>query len=144
MKNLISALALILTVNLFSCKNATKNENTPLAAEDSLYNEVMRVHDEMMPKMQDIVTLKGKLSTIADSLVKIDSTTVQPYSTAINNLSGADKAMMGWMHQFEPNMDGLTDEEKINYLNLQKNKMDSVKIVMQNAIDEGNKLLNSN
>lgn len=144
MKNIHKIIALMLIVGFSSCKNNPESKNNiskESTQEDSLYNELMAVHDEMMPKMQDIMNLKSELSSVADSLTNIDSLETESIQEVISNLEIADQAMMGWMHQFEPNMDNLSHEERMTYLTLQKSKMDSVKIVMQSAIDGGKALL---
>ena len=131
-------------VGLVGCKNNNESKNKTsyeVAREDSLYSNLMAVHDEMMPKMQDIMNLKSELSPIADSLSSIDSLATKAIHQTLSDLENADRAMMGWMHQFNPNMDSLSHEERMSYLTLQKAKMDSVKIVMQTAIEDGNGLL---
>ena len=144
MKNLLKLIVIFLFLGFASCKNnpeSKSNLSNESIQEDSLYNELMAVHDEMMPKMQDIMNLKSELSPIADSLSSIDSLSTKAIHQTISDLENADKAMMGWMHQFNPNMDSLSHTERMTYLTHQKAKMDSVKIVMQTAIEDGNGLL---
>lgn len=105
--------------------------------EKALYDEVMMVHDEMMPKMENMMSMKGQLKEKLDLLKEEASQTelIQQLETAINSLETADEAMMNWMRQFDPDTDSLSHEEIVEYYTLQKQKMDSVKVVMVEAIE---------
>jgi hypothetical protein len=73
-----------------SCKNETKKNKVPSQME-----EVMAIHDEVMPKMGTISKL------IADLKPKVDSTAVGKENLkAIRDLQGAHKSMMDWMKEF--------------------------------------------
>jgi hypothetical protein len=75
---------------LVSCKNETKKNEVPSQME-----EVMAIHDEVMPKMGAISKL------IADLKPKVDSTEVGKENLkAIRDLQGAHKSMMDWMKVF--------------------------------------------
>jgi len=75
---------------LVSCKNETKKNEVPSQME-----EVMAIHDEVMPKMGTISSL------IADLKPKVDSTEVGKENLkAIRDLQGAHKSMMDWMKDF--------------------------------------------
>ena len=75
---------------LVSCKNETKKNEVPSQME-----EVMAIHDEVMPKMGTISHL------IADLKPKVDSTEVGKENLkAIRDLQGAHKSMMDWMKDF--------------------------------------------
>lgn len=55
--------------------------------------QVMAIHDEVMPKMGKLGTLMGKLKTEKDPKH-------QPYKTALEDLQAANTAMMAWMENF--------------------------------------------
>jgi hypothetical protein len=68
-----------------------------------LYNQVMDIHDEVMPKMEDLYNLKKELQ----GKLKTDSATISADERAaiearITKIDAADKQMMDWMHGFAP------------------------------------------
>lgn len=64
------------------------------------YEEVMKIHDEVMPKMVKLGKLVGQLKPMADSL-GVDS----PQAKAMQDLQEANKAMMDWMQDFGDYLD---------------------------------------
>lgn len=90
-----TALILSLFILLVSCKTEAKKEAIPSKME-----EVMAIHDEVMPKMGTISNL------IADLKPKVDSTEPgKEYLKAIRDLQGAHKSMMNWMQDFGERFD---------------------------------------
>ena len=103
-----------------------------------LKDEVMAVHDEVMPKMQDIMRLKERARTMIDSLATDSMTNasqIEELEQLITSLDEADEAMMGWMRNYRRDFDG-SDEEYISYLQDEKAKIDAVKEEMMSAIEE--------
>ncbi|QSE97368.1 hypothetical protein [Fulvivirga lutea] len=154
MNHLIKFFTLSICLLAISCagnktqEEANSTEESELPKEEqiekSLYDEVMAVHDEMMPKMESMMEIKGRLIEMSDSLREAGKATESSvYVSAVDKIEGADEAMMGWMRQFKPNMEGMSHQEKVDYLTTQKNKMDSVKVVMQVAISNGDSLLSN-
>lgn len=110
--------------------------------EQKLFDEVMLVHDEMMPKMENLMQLKGLLTEKSDSLRELANEAVaDSLMSKVNQLKEADDAMMGWMRQFDIKMKDMTHEEKVEYLTTQKQQMDSVKVLMVAAMQEAEKAL---
>src|SRR5690606_38994547 len=70
--------------------------------EGELYDEVMRLHDEGMEKMDEIYALKRQLSqkiTDAPEMVEEDRRELE---SKIMQLDSASRAMMTWMREFRP------------------------------------------
>ena len=116
-------IALILSITILSCGGKSDSSE-----REALYNKVMDVHDAVMPKMDDIykqkTALTEKLATKpADSL---------EIRQKITKLDAADKAMMDWMHQFNPPDEKTSDEEAKTYLEDQYQKVTE----MQKFVDE--------
>lgn len=85
-----ASLILSLLILFISCKSEPKKDESPSQME-----EVMAIHDEVMPKMGTISSL------IADLKPKVDSTEVGKENLkAIRDLQGAHKSMMDWMKDF--------------------------------------------
>jgi hypothetical protein len=70
--------------------------------EKSLYDQVMDIHDEVMPKMDDIQKLRKQMK---DSLANNPDFSIEKKTEiegAISDLETARKSMMDWMHNFNP------------------------------------------
>lgn len=118
MKN-ISLILILSTIFLLSC------EDPLLKEREQVYKEVMAVHDEMM-MMGKIRGAQSKLKKMMDS----DSTTIEKYQTAFDQLQVADDAMMNWMRQFKNPPQNTEAKEAIEYLKDQKVKVQKMKEVM--------------
>lgn len=145
LKNTLSLFIIILLISACGKSNSEQQEmevvqdDIPeeVKIEKALYDEVMNVHDEMMPKMENMMSIKGKLKEKVDLLKEeaIQGALVEELESAISSLETADEAMMKWMRQFDPNTDSLSHDEIVEYYTLQKKKMDSVKVIMEEAME---------
>jgi hypothetical protein len=130
MKN--SLITLFIIALLLSCNTQNQGNNF-----DKAENEVMAIHDEIMPKMGEIMELKSNLK---EKLKAIDSTSkefgiLKPKIDSLNwLLDQAENGMMDWMSQYDADsLKALSKEEGIKYLTSQKMKIDSVKqMTLQN------------
>ena len=100
----------------------------------------MKVHDEVMPKMDDIYKLKQELKK-----QMTDSSTVavekrKTIASTILRLDSASENMMVWMRNFNPIPDSLGEEKARAYLEDQQEKIKKVKEGMLKAIDEAKAL----
>jgi hypothetical protein len=107
--------------------NATESDST----NTILYNQVMDIHDEVMPVMEDLYNLKKDLqaktaTASADEKKKID--------VKIAEIDSASMMMEDWMHEFNPPAD-TTDKEQIRaYLEGEMEKIKRVREAMLNAV----------
>jgi hypothetical protein len=123
---------LVLFVLIAGCNSKKDNQ--------ALYDEVMKVHDEVMPKMNDIYKLKEELKKeIADAPEMVEEKR-KAIETAILQLDAASEEMMDWMRNFNPLPDSLGEENARKYLEEQKAKVDKVKEDMLQAIDKAKSL----
>jgi len=130
-------LIVILVLSL-SCKQTKKVDDDPTQME-----EVMMVHDEVMPKM-------GKLSKlVAELKTKVDTTaTGKKYETAMKDLQDANKSMMDWMMGFGERFDSdeilegkaLSPEKQV-WLNEEEEKVKALKEQINTSIDNAEVLL---
>lgn len=146
MKTILKLSSLLLLVLLYACGQKSHDhehghEHAHDAADTSanakLYSDVMAIHDEVMPKMGDIYTLKEGLkkkledNTAGDKKSEIEST--------ITKLDEADKAMRVWMREFKP--EDITDEaKKREYLDNEMEKVKKVREDMLAAIEQAKAL----
>lgn len=77
---------------MISCAEDTSEKR---AEYDQLFDDVLEVHDEIMPKMGEISSLSQQLSKMADT-----SEAPKPYLGARAQLKEADSLMMTWMRSF--------------------------------------------
>lgn len=70
-----------------------------------MYNETMKIHDEVMPRMDELYTLELKLKSLQDSLSRdtIGNTTITLHQVnqRLSLIDKASKDMMDWMHSIE-------------------------------------------
>lgn len=95
-----------------------------------LYNEVMKIHDEVMPKMEDIHRRK---ETLKKKLAEPGLTAEQKKQTEakIAQLDSAGESMMIWMREFNPIPDSAGEEKAREYL---ESEMEKVKRVRENIV----------
>lgn len=142
MKQYILALGII--TFLFSCD---KDADRVLELE----SEVMQIHDEVMPQMDDIMTLKSKLSKKITHLDSLQNEGVagnnlaeeRMKATEINQkLNDSDKLMMDWMHAYRgDSAKKLKAADAIIYFESQKSKIIEVKEITSRAIQEAKTFL---
>ncbi len=132
-------IALILALNflLLGCKDQDKTTGL------SQMEEVMSIHDEVMPKMSTLAKLVGELKSKADSTEQ-----GLKYATAMEDLQDSHKAMMDWMQGFgsrftsDEILNGaLLSEEKQEWLDEEEKKVIALKKQILESIEEAQGLL---
>jgi hypothetical protein len=131
MKNL-----LLLTTLFFlaACGPSQKEEL------QTLKDEVIGIHDEVMPKMGELRRTRKDLLLQADSLMESDPDRAAMLTTVADEIADANESMMEWMRAFEPEFEG-TDEEIRQYLEDQKIAIQEVKENMNGALAKGKDVL---
>ncbi|MGK7390066.1 MAG: hypothetical protein ACNS60_06935 [Candidatus Cyclobacteriaceae bacterium M2_1C_046] len=107
-------------------------------AEKILQEEVIAIHDEVMPRMDELMRLKEKLVVKMDSLQNIEAEEqkMEDLKENIEQLKKADSAMMTWMRQFKPVRDTISHEERIEYLKHEKERIEKVREMMLRALED--------
>jgi hypothetical protein len=103
--------------------------------KDPLYDEVMEIHDAVMPKVSDMSKLGRKLKKQQTGL---DSSSLVINQKAIADLEHAEEAMFDWMNKFESSKKG---PEHKAYLEEEKVKISKVSDMMLESIDQAQKVL---
>jgi proline dehydrogenase len=98
----------------------------------ALYDEVMKVHDEVMPKMNDIYKLKEELKNQIANTPEMVEEKQKEIEAAILKLDSASEGMMVWMRNFNPLPDSLGEEQAKEYL---ENEMEKVKKVRAEILE---------
>ena len=140
MKNI---LIVVVFSGLFFYGCADKKEE----AKKVLYDHVMEVHDEVMPKMSDISKYKKQLKSMIANLQAEDSVgnseAISKMEHAIQGLDNSHDEMMGWMREFDGDLEGKTNEEIMKYLNSELEKIKTVAQVTNDALKEAEAILSA-
>ncbi|WP_421764389.1 hypothetical protein [Ekhidna sp.] len=126
MKNL----SILLIILLASCGSSKKEEL------QTLKDEVMAIHDEVMPKIGELRKARKDLLLQADSLMESNPERAAMLTTTADELGDASESMMVWMRQYEPEFEG-TDDEIKQYLEGQKVAIQEVKEKMNGSLAKG-------
>jgi hypothetical protein len=120
---------------------SSHHDHSETAVEDStntnkiLYNQVMDIHDEAMPKMETLYNLKKDLQEKAaatPNMVAEESSKIQQRIAALDSVG---KMMNDWMHSFE--MPDSTDSEQTRaYLETQLEEVKRVREAMNTVIEK--------
>lgn len=125
-----------------SCTNKSGNHEHHESKDPSnnpnqaLYDQVMEVHDEVMPKTSEIYQLKKELlekiaktpDLVADKKKQLDQIIVE--------LDSADHSMMDWMHKFNPLPDSANQEAAREYLENEMEKIKKVRELINGSIQK--------
>lgn len=109
----------------------------------ALKEEVMAIHDEVMPKMGELRKVRKAVMLLADSLMQINPDSAAMLTALADNIEGANEGMMQWMREYEPDYEGTEEEIKV-YLEKQKEAIERVKAAMDSSLAEGLKALEQN
>lgn len=107
--------------------------------EGELYDEVMRLHDQGMEKMDEIYALKRKLSDEIASAPELVAEEKQELESKIAQLDSASRAMMVWMREFRPENDTLDATGYRDYLEAELEKVRKVRDDIFAAIERASK-----
>ena len=116
MKNSLNYLLIFCSLTLVSCGNKLEETNTALRAQ------IIGVHDEVMPKMGELMSLEKMALAQADSLSQHDSTAstkIQELTQLAGQLKAANEGMFVWMRQYSLKEEGKTAEALNTYLDSQ-------------------------
>jgi hypothetical protein len=120
-----------------SMHEASTPDTTADGGNAALRDEVMKIHDEVMPKLDNIFQLKEKLKTKIAETPGLAEAKKKEIEATIAKLDSAHEGMMVWMRQFDPMADSLTVEKKREYLEGEKVKVDKVRKDIYEALSQG-------
>jgi hypothetical protein len=127
---------LLLSFSLLSCNQQTSaadNKETPDEVE-ALKQEVMGVHDEIMPRIGTLMNLKKQLKERVaqlDTAKEADKDKAAALLPTIKQLEEADEAMMQWMRTYEDPEQAMGKAKALEYLELKRKEILTVKEKME-------------
>lgn len=131
---------------IYGCdSNAEKDKIT------GLESEVLTIHDEVMPKMDQIMTLKSQLSKKIQAMDSLQNEGISSITFAeerikavdLNQkLNESDKLMMKWMHEYRgDSAKKLKSDQALAYFEKEKEKILNVKQTTIKSIQEAQTFL---
>jgi len=133
MKLLAFALTFLISFLVLACANPLIEANKEMRAQ------IIGVHDEVMPKMGELMSLQKKALAKADSLYAQDSTAtaqIESMRTLAGQLDQAYEGMFVWMRQYSLEEEGKTPEEIKIYLDEQLVKVNQVNADIKAALEQ--------
>ena len=129
----------LIALGLFLSFAACKSENKE--AETLLNQEIMKVHDEVMPKMGDINRMKRQLSAYKDEVPDDNAEMKDSLINAILLLAKTEDNMNDWMSGYRyPNPD-MKHDDMMKYLQGQQDTIKQINNDVFMTIAIGNGLL---
>lgn len=101
----------------------------------ALYDQVMGIHDEVMPKMDDLYKAKTALKSRLAATPPPDQDEVTAINEKIARIDAASEGMMVWMRQFNPPADSAGEDEAKAYLETELEKVKKVREDILQALD---------
>tara|TARA_R110000868_G_scaffold93560_5_gene258719 strand:+ start:112 stop:570 length:459 start_codon:yes stop_codon:yes gene_type:complete len=137
MKKLLILSVSLFSVLFFSCKDNEKSQTS------TQMQQVMAVHDEVMPKMSSI----SKLISQLDAKIQAGDST-ETYIKASQDLKDANKAMFDWMKGFSDRFDReeimngkALSAEKQKFLDEEEAKVKALRDQMNSSISNAEEIL---
>ncbi len=116
---------------------------TPAESEKvtALRNDVIAVHDEVMPLMSTIYTLKNSLKENLNTRPELSAVHKKQIEETIASLDSADRGMRVWMREFSKlETSGMPEDEAIAALESEMKKITKVKDDMLSSVDKAAEL----
>ena len=151
-----TSLLTLLALFIFACKGDAPKVNTSPgevrkkamseneAAQETLYDEVIAIHDEVMPKMSDINRVKRALKEHASGLTspkcEFQEEDRGKIKGMVAKLEEADESMMQWMRDFKK-PENVSHEKMMAFLEAEKVKISDVSDLMLTSLEKGDKLI---
>ena len=133
MKLFSSFLIFLFSILVLACANPLIETNKEMRAQ------IIGVHDEVMPKIGQLMSLEKKALAKADSLFAQDSTAssdIEAMRSLAGQLNQAHEGMFVWMRQYSLDEEGKTPEELKTYLDEQLVKVNQVNSDIKAALEQ--------
>ncbi len=132
MKTLLgSAVSLLLILASCNLNQAESSEHEYVLKK--LHNEVMEIHDSVMPRMSEIAKLKREMKKMLND--NANSAKADSIQQLVYQLGEADEAMMNWMGEFKK-PDYSNFEQAKSIYTKEKVKIESVRDKMITTISK--------
>jgi regulator of replication initiation timing len=138
MKQTIVIALVISLLTGMGCSTKPKEEVPEEVSKKSLYDQVMDIHDEVMPSMGELNRLKRELKDKVENSPNLVEEKRKEMEETIMTIESASKSMMVWMREFNP--EDYEGEELTKYLQSEIKRVQQVKETMLEALEKGRKV----
>lgn len=140
MKNIVKLLFIAVFGVLAACgksdKDAPAGDSVAESTSQTLYNEAMDIHDEVMPKMGTLMSAKKKLKDTLNT-PGLTEDQKKDFEGRVQLLDSAHKSMMDWMHGVYPPQDSTAGENYRQYIEEKVESAKKMKALILEAIEKG-------
>ncbi|MEX0813442.1 MAG: hypothetical protein WD048_14585 [Chitinophagales bacterium] len=126
------ALIILALLLIFAACNSVEKKNDKQKKSpsqvDYMHKEVIRIHDEVMPRMQEISSLQEKIKRKTDSLSSLDNVpteVIEELKMKKLSLDATAASMMKWMKNYREPKEK-TEQEAMQYLEQEKEKIEEI------------------
>jgi len=102
----------------------------------ALYDQIMSVHDEVMPKSDQLYQLKKELQDKIAKSIELNEDGKRQLKQTIKELDSADHSMMEWMHKFKPLPDSANQELAREYLENEMERIKKVRDLINSSLEK--------
>lgn len=131
-----ASMLLIIGYFLVSCSGEGKQSQI-----DALEQEVMEVHNKVMPMMGEVARLKDELEKGKENFDSLATEQAEKIDVLLVELSAANEGMMDWMRNYSGDFTEMKQEEIEKYLKQQKAEIVEVENRITKAIEAAKKQL---
>lgn len=107
-----------------------------VSPNQKLYNDVMDIHDQVMPKMNDIHKIRTDLKEKLANNPNMPEAEKIETQAMIAKLDSAGESMMAWMREFDPLPDSVGEEKARQYLESEKIRIKKVRENIEEVLKE--------
>lgn len=130
-----SSLLIIISLVIISAACSKKQENQ--VSEKPLYDQVMEIHDEVMPSMGELNRLKRELKDKLAAATELTPEERAALEQTIQKVESASDGMMIWMREFNP--EDYEGDALQQYLEGEMIRVQKVKKDILEALEAGRK-----
>ncbi len=124
---------------------STTNENSAQQVlEADTWDQVISIHDEVMPEMSTIGRIKRRVSAYLEEQTSSQPSSKTELLDLLTQLQQAEDGMWDWMYNFqqlEPLQDSLEHQGVLDYLEYERARIVKVKAEMEQSIKAGRALM---
>lgn len=126
----------LIFVFVLACKS-----DKPTTPSQQLHEEIMFIHDDVMPKTADIRRMIKRIKTKRKDITANNTSLLKLLDEQVNNLNKADDGMMDWMAKYKKPSFSDTTQNTMNYLQNQKEQVDIVKLQIEKSLSESSRIM---
>ncbi len=126
---------------IFSCNSSQTKTPAKVEGWETQLDQVMQVHDKVMPFTSKIVNLNKRLKSFEDKHPNLSKDEKQRLEDVQNQLTKAEEGMWDWMHGFvQPNEKDDVQKARL-YLENEHQKISAVSDAMTSSMNAAKKII---